>query len=254
LSRITAISFKRLGATLPFCLLALGSAFALAGCQSTQAKSAELAKQGAKLIDTGVVQIGNESTQVDVLDTALLTDQYGTAVAVTLKNNSDRFLTNLPVQIDVRDKKGKTIFKNDQVGTVPALLGYPLVGPGQTVTWVHDQVLISGKAASVKVTVGSKVDAPPAGEPPKIEVSQTHLHNDPVSGVELIGKAENLSPIDQQDLTFFVVARKGGKIVAAGRGGLKKLSGGQKVEFSNFFIGNPLGADVTVEAPPTTLN
>ena len=254
MSRIAAISFKRLGATLPLCLLVAGGAFVLSGCQSTQAKSAELAKEGAKLIDPGTVQIGDENVQVDVLETALLTDQYGTAVAVTLKNNSDRFLANLPIQIDVRDKKGNSIFKNDQVGTSPALLGYPLVGPGQTVTWVHDQILVSSKATSVKVTVGSKVDPPPAGEPPKIVVSDTKLQTDPVSGVEVVGKAENLSPLDQQELILFCVARRGGKIVAAGRGGLKKLSGGQKADFASFFIGDPRGGDVTVEAPPTTLN
>lgn len=251
---MAAILFRRMVITIPICLLGMSSLLVSSGCQSTQAKSAELAKEGAKLIDPGTVQIGDENVQVDVLETALLTDQYGTAVAVTLKNNSDRFLANLPIQIDVRDKKGKTIFRNDQVGTAPALLGYPLVGPGQTVTWVHDQILVSGKPASVKVTVGTKVDPPPAGEPPKIAVSDTKLQTDPVSGVEVVGKAENLSPIDQQEMIFFAVARRGGKIVAAGRGGLKKLSAGQKADFASFFIGDPRGGDVTVEAPPTTLN
>ena len=244
---------RRLGIALPLCLLGAGSLMALSGCQSTQAKSAELAKEGAEMIDVGEIQIGSENTQVDVLDTALLTDEYGSAVAVTLKNNSDRFLVNLPIQIDVRDKKGKSVFKNDQVGLQPTLLGYPLVGPGQTVTWVHDQILASGEPASVKVKVGSKVDAPPPGEPPKVVISDTKITSDPISGIEVLGKAENLSPIDQQDLIFFCVARRGGKVVAAGRGGIKKLAGGEKREFSSFFIGDPRGGDLTISAPPTTL-
>ncbi len=252
--RFAAILFRRLGVSLPLCLVATGSLLLIPGCQSTQSKSAELAEQGAEMIDPGTVQIGNENVQVEVLESVLLTDEYGAAVAVTLKNNSDRFLANLPILIDVRDKKGKSIFRNDQVGTAPALLGYPLVGPGETVTWVHDQILASGAPASVKVKVGSKVDAPPAGEPPKIVVSDIKLQVDPVSGVEVVGDAENLSPLDQQELTFFAVSRKGGEIVAAGRGGLKKLSGGQKTDFASFFIGDPQGGDVSVEAPPTTLN
>ena len=248
-----AILLRRLGVGLPLCLVAMIGLVVGSGCQSTQAKSDELAKEGAEMIDPGKVQIGDENTQVEVLETALLTDEYGTAVAVTVKNKSDRFLANLPIQIDVRNKKGSSIFRNDQVGTAPALLGYPLIGPGQTVTWVHDQILASGKPASVKVKVGTKVDAPPPGEPPEIVVSNTRLQVDPVSGVEVVGKAENLSPIDQQEMIFFCVARRGNKIVAAGRGGLKKLSGGQKTDFASFFIGDPRGGDVSVEAPPTTL-
>jgi hypothetical protein len=42
--------------------------------------------------------------------------------------------------------------------------------------------------------------------------------------------------------------------VAAGRGQIKALKVGAKpASYTIYFIGNPVGADVTIQAPPTTL-
>jgi hypothetical protein len=50
------------------------------------------------------------------------------------------------------------------------------------------------------------------------------------------------------------VAREGGRIVAVGRGVIDRLkTDGKPVNFHIFFIGDPKGADLTVVAPPTTL-
>jgi hypothetical protein len=50
------------------------------------------------------------------------------------------------------------------------------------------------------------------------------------------------------------VARQGGRIVAAGRGQIKALKVEAKpAPYVIYFIGDPAGADVTIQAPPTVL-
>jgi hypothetical protein len=70
----------------------------------------------------------------------------------------------------------------------------------------------------------------------------------------VIGTVTNKSQIDQAKLVLFAVARRGGQVVAAGRGLIKKAKAGAKpAPYVIFFIGDPAGADVSIEAPPTVL-
>ena len=74
------------------------------------------------------------------------------------------------------------------------------------------------------------------------------------SGAKVTGTVTDQSKIDQQHLILFAVARSGGRIVAAGRGQIKALKvGARPANYTIYFIGNPVGADVTIQAPPTTL-
>lgn len=230
------------------------AALLLAGCESTQSKSEKLEAEGADLVKKEKLDIGAENTKVDVVEKAVLTDQYGSAVVVVLKNNSQQGLADAPIQIDVKNAKGKTVFKNDEAGTDTSLLQVPVIKPGQEVYWVHDQVLpIGGKPASVGVTVGEAKPLP--ADLPEIEVTPPKLNKDPVSGIEVTGDAINKSDVEQTNITLFAVARKGGKIVAAGRGVIPKLKAdGTPASYHIFFIGNPTGADITVIAPPVNFS
>lgn len=233
----------------------LGLALVSTGCQSTQATSAELQAQGKKLIkgDKGLV-VDKENTDIKVLDTKLLTDDNGSAVVVTVKNTSDQGFVNVPILIDVSDKQGKSVFTNDLPGLQPSLTSIPVIEPGQTFDWVNDQILATGKPDSVKVKVGVSDETLPA-DPPEIEVSDPKLTVDKFTGTEAEGTAENKSQIDQTDVTLFAVARKGDEVVAAGRGGLRRLIAGddKPPSYHIFFIGDPEGADITVTAPATQM-
>ena len=225
------------------------------GCQSTQATSAEREAAGQKLLgsEKGLV-VKQANPDVKVVDSSVIADENGTAVVVELKNQSDQAFADVPILIDVRDAKGKSVFKNDLAGLDPALVSVPMIGPGETFDWVNNQVLATGKPDSVKVKVGT-VDAPVTSEIPKIDVEQPKLETDQFTGVEAVGGAENESAIEQTNLTFFAVARKGDQVVAAGRAVLKRLQPNAEKTgtYHVFFIGDPKGADVTVTAPPTVL-
>ena len=232
-------------------LIALG-ALALAGCQTTQDKAKAVQERAADLQAAQVpLTIPKPNKDVQVIDQTIISDENGSAVAVEARNTTSRTLVGVPILIDVRDAQGKPVFKNDAFGLDFALNHIPLMKPGETVTWVNDQILSSGEPTSVKATVGQpdSVDPP---QIPRIAVSEPRLHDDP-SGVEVEGSVTNQSQLDQRKLVLFAVARRGGEIIAAGRGQVKNLRAEKRsFSYNIFFIGDPQGADVEIEAPPTT--
>ena len=225
----------------------------LAGCQSTQDKAKEIqAKNATLLASEHGISVAKPSKDVKVVGSTLLHDQYGDAIVVELRNESNRPQVNLPILIDVRDAKGKSVYRNDLPGLDPALTHVPVIGPGETFDWVNDQLSPSGTPKSAKVTVGTSDEQAPA-RLPEIEVGNASLENNP-SGVLAHGQVTNKSQIDQVKLVLYAVARYGGKVVAAGRGQFKNLrAGGKAGTYNVFFIGDPTGADVEVTAPPSVL-
>jgi hypothetical protein len=232
--------------------LAVLLATSLAACESTQSRSAELEKEGAKelLADSGL-KISKESSDVKVTSATVLGDSNGTAVVVGLHNSSDKNLVDVPILIDVRDAKGKSVYRNNVPGIEPALAAVPYIPAGGDTEWVNDQVLAAGKPKSVKVKVGESSDSY-SGEQPDISVSPAKVEGDPVSGIEATGTVVNNTGTDQERLLLYAVARKGDKVVAAGRGAIEHLKAGTKpLHYDIFFIGDPSGADLEVTDFPT---
>jgi hypothetical protein len=234
------------------CALAALAALPVAGCQSTQSKSAELEAEGSTtLFKEKGLEVADVSSAVKVVGTAVQSDQNGAAVVVTVRNSSDRDLKDVPIAIDVLDKEGKSVFKNDLPGLEQALVAIPYIPAGQTLDWVNDQVLATGTPASVKVKVGQTQQTVDSSIP-DLEVSDPTLRVDPVSGTEATGQVVNRSGEDQRNLLLYAVARKGGKVVAAGRGIIARLKPTTKpVNYHIFFIGNPSRAQVAVTSFPT---
>lgn len=235
---------------------ALGAALGLVavGCESTQDKAARVQAEGEALVASQKpLEIAKPFKDVVVEGSTLVADKFGTAVVVTVRNDSKDTLVGVPILVDVRDAKGKSVFKNSAFGLDFALNHIPLLRPGETFDWVNDQILTTGAAKSVKVTIGEPESKNP-DQIPEIEVSAPKISNDP-SGVQGTGTAVNKSDVDQRQLVFFGVARKGGQVVAAGRGQLKKLQADQPKpgNYLIFFIGDPSGSDVAVSAPPSVL-
>lgn len=225
---------------------------ALAGCESTQSRSRRLAREGKQAFQEKGLRVARRNADVRVGDRAVLHDKNGAAVAIALRNTSRRGMLNVPISIDVRDARGTSVFKNDDPGLEPSLVSAGLLRPGETFVWVHDQVQASGTPANVKAVVGEPKGTPPA-KLPSIEVKRPKLETDPVSGVEATGSVLNRSKLEQRKLVLYGVARRAGRVVAAGRAQIPRLKAGRSRIYHIFFIGNPKGARLTVTAPPTTL-
>lgn len=240
-------------ASLAATLLAGTAALGLVACQSTQDKSAELAKTGKTLLfkEKGLT-VGKESQDVKVIGSAVLSDRNGAAVVITVKNEGTQDLRDVPISIDVLDKKGKSVFKNNLPGLEQALAAIPLIKAGQTEDWVNDQVLATGTPASVKAEIGASSETFSPDALPRLDIEAPKLTNDPVSGVQAEGAVVNKSGKEQRNLLLYAVARKGDKVVAAGRGLIGRLKASTKpVNYHIFFIGDPKGAQVDVTSSPT---
>ncbi len=232
--------------------LALAAAALIAGCQSTQDKSAELEEQGGKSFQARGLKVKKVSKDVKVLSSAVLSDENGVAAVGVMKNTSKKPLVKVPVAIDVRGKGKKSLFKNDDPGIEPSLASVSLLKPGETIYWTNDQVFATGKPQSVKVRPGQVPSDAPA-KLPKIEIKQAKLVTDATSGLAAEGKVINRSDLVQKKLVVFGVARKGKQIVAAGRSQIERLNPGKTATYQIFFIGNPKGATIELAAPPTAL-
>lgn len=230
-------------------LLAVAS---LSACQSTQSRSAELEAEGStQLLSEEGLKIKHENPDVKVTSTTVLPASEGVAaVVVDLRNDSGENLTEVPILIEVEDSKGKPFYSNDVPGLEPALASVPYIPAHGDAEWVNDQVLGVGTPKSVKVKVGTG-GGTFSGEMPEIEVSQPKLEGDPVSGISATGTVVNKTGKDQRRLLLYVVARKGGEVVAAGRGAIEHLKPERKkLNYTVFFVGDPSGAELTLSEFP----
>jgi len=238
-------------AAFPVAAALAGVALVAGGCESTQDKSAKIAAELGPIKQEKGLRIGEESKEVEAVETTLLTDQVGTAVAVELRNTGSADLIDVPIAIDVLDAKGKSLYRNDIPGIEPALAAMPYLAAGETAVWVHDQVLASGRPARVEVRVGAS-GASHSAALPELSVSDPKLEGDPYTGVSAGGDVINESGADLDRLLLYGVARRGGKIVAVGRGAIEPLkANGKKAFYSIYFIGDPRGAELTIVQFPS---
>lgn len=227
---------------------------ALPGCESTAERSAKLKAQAGTVEQERGLSVKEVDASVRVVSTATVTDANGSAVVVTLRDTGRTAMASVPIAIDVRDGAGKTVFRNDTPGAETGLVAVPVLAPGRTVTWVHDQVQALGAVPKRVVVRVGKARGPAPASVPRLTVSALKLTADPTSGTEGAGTVTNTSDVAQVRLTISAVARRGSKVVAAGRAVVNRLLPGKSAPFSVFFIGNPKGARITVTAPPSVLS
>ena len=97
-------------------------ALLVAGCESSQDKSARLAKKGGKAFTAKGLDVKHENPDVKVTATTVLHDKNGAATVVVLHNSGPTFQANVPISIDVLGPDGKSVFKNDAPGLEPSLV------------------------------------------------------------------------------------------------------------------------------------
>jgi hypothetical protein len=231
----------------PLALAAL-AALALGGCESTQEKSAQLEKTAKheRLALQGVT-VSKQSADVRVLATEVVRGKEGGAVIVRLRDTSAKAILAAPIAIVVRDAKGKTIYQNNAPGEDQSLTKVSLQ-PGVEGVWIDDQVHTEAAPTSASAKVGE--GSHPSGPAPKLSVEGLHVSGaGGEAGAE--GSVKSQSAKTQYNLVVFVLARKAGKIVAAGRAVLPEVLPGASDSFQVYFVGDPSGAKLEASAPAT---
>jgi hypothetical protein len=195
------------------------------------------------------VSVSKENASVKVLGSTVVHSSEGTAVAVALRNTSRHALDNAPIELTVRDAKGTVLYRNDAPGLEPSLTKVSLLESGREAVWVDDQVQLAGTPVSASALVGEASVAPTV---PRMEVVGAHLSGAGSAEASESGSVANRSAVAQANLVVYAVARRAGRIVAAGRAVLPEVGVGTSVPFQIYFVGNPGGAQIEVKAPATT--
>lgn len=234
-------------------MLAL-AALALSGCETTAEESAKLEAKAKReqaahpTLSQKGLSIMHASAAVKVTSAVVIHSSEGAAAAVTVTNTSARALRSVPIAITVKSAGGQTLYQNNAPGLEAALTEISALPAHATLTWVDDQVPAAGGPAGVSAIAG---EAPAASGPePQIEVAGVHLAE--ASAGEAGGTVRNRSHVTQQHLVVYVIARRAGKIVAAGRAVLSEVAAGASIPFQAFLVGAPAGATLAASAPPST--
>lgn len=234
----------------PAGLGALAISLALCGCQSTQEHSAELQRDAKHtLLASQGVSVTKESPNVRVVHSAIIHTSTATAVVVQMRNVSAKTLRDAPVELTVKDAKGGVLYQNNAPGLEPSLTKVAVLEPGAETVWVDDQVQVAGTPASATGLVG---EATTVSQVPRMEIQNAYLSSEPGAEATESGNVANRSATPQANLVVYALARRAGKIVAAGRAVLPEIEAGTSVPFQIYFVGNPQGAQVEVSAPATT--
>ncbi|MFY9263884.1 MAG: hypothetical protein WAO61_00425 [Solirubrobacterales bacterium] len=233
--------------------LALIPAAVLIGCETTRERSARLAKENKfQLADEESVNVTRKNRDVKVTEAKVLTDDFGQAAVVVVEVDADRPSLNVPIELTIEDSAGAQMFKNDTPGLDSALTGPAALPAKGEAFWVYDQLTLTGKPGEAKAEVG-KGEPFVKGPLPEFEISRTELESD-ADGVLMAGTIAGDHKQTQRKLVIYGLARKRGKIVAAGTAQLEKLAVGRRARFQMFFVGDPSGADVSYFIPPTAVS
>jgi hypothetical protein len=236
-------------------LALLPSALAGSGCSSTRAQAAKYVAGGSRAFTARGLRVGAANRDVQLVERSVIGDANGAAAVVVLKNRGAQALADVPIALAVKDAHGTVLWRNDAPGLEEGLTHVALLAPGQTVTWVNDQILLDGgaKPAALGVKPGAGRPAPPTAARLDIAVEDARLEGDPASGVTAVATVVNRSGVAQDNLVIAAVARQGGTLVAAGRAIVPVLRATGRERFQVFFVGDPRGAALSFDAQPSTL-
>ncbi len=226
-------------------------ALALTACETTAEKSAKLekaAKQqaGHRALEQPGLSITHESTKVKVLETAVLNSSEGAAAVVVLRNLSPTALRNVPIEVVASSAGGAVVYSNDTPGLAASLVSAPLLPAHSELTWVDDQLPAGSEPRSVSAKVGEGEAA--RGAIPRLTVEGTSVSYASASEPEAEGSVSNHSALAQREVVVYAVARRAGRIVAAGRAVLPQAPAGASTRFQLYFVGDPRGAQVQFSA------
>lgn len=231
----------------------IGATVALAGCTTTQERSAALAEGAENAAEAKKFNVGKTNPDLEAADVVRLAGEGAAAVVVRVKNSSKATQVAVPIGLDLYAEDKSSIYTNRVDGLEPALNNLAVAPPGES-WWVNNQIP-TDEPARTRVRIGTSKIATPPTELPEIEVSEDLKIGEDVGVITGSGTVSNESAVDQQRLTIYAVAFDDGKVVAAGRAVIDRLPAKSKkpAKFNVYFTGDPRGAKLRVFAPPSTL-
>jgi hypothetical protein len=237
-----------LAATAPVAVL-------LTGCVSTQTVATRARLVDARILTSqSPVEVTQANPSVTVSAPVVIREHNATAIVVTVRNDSARVLTDLPISVSVRTHSGRESYLNSS-----ANLGYfeshiASIGSGATTTWVF----ITGPRippGHVFATVGvARLHPRLSRSLPFVAVSLRATQPERGEQATLKVSILNRSAIPQYYLPIYVVALRGDREVAAGRTTLAYIGTHGKMTSTVSLLGSSRYGALRLIASPTIFN
>ena len=218
-------------------------AAAVSGCATTQDSNKRAAVQADRTIASREpLTFKGTDPNVRVVSTAVVNGKSGSAVVAVLRNQGDRPVNDLP--IEVGPEGGRPV---NAGANVPYFQSHaPAIPPGAEATWVYVSHRPLGSSHAF-VRVGAPVKPPTTAG----HVSELAISDASAAGSSARAEISNGTGIPQYDLDVYAVATRGGHYVAAGRTNLVHLGVDASSNPTVPLIGDAKGAHVQVFAPQT---
>lgn len=233
---------------LPIVLAA--AALGTAGCQSTREKSAELSRSATTSLEETGLRVTSANRSASVREATAVSDESGTAIVVSIRNDGAAQLS-VPLLVDVRAQDGTPVYRNDGAGLAPSLTSVPALPARAGLVWVNDQVAPVSDPVEVETTLGEPRADRVKGAIRMLPIEGARITGDGTSGIEATGVVRNRTSVEQRDVVVYAITRRADEVTAAGRAVIPRLLPGRSAVFHAFLIGDPDGADLTVQAPAT---
>jgi hypothetical protein len=216
---------------------------------TTQQTSDRLAVEGKRNVEgQKPIRVSGPDQAVKVVRTSVVRAGKSTALVALLRNASSRTVNDLPLAAGV-SKGGKPDYVNLR-GASYFQAHAPAMEPGAEATWV-----LSGKPLPAGTPVATVMR--PKGPLPSKATALPALDVGavgPAKGGAATARISNPTSIPQYRFEVYAWASKGGRYVAAGHTDVAFLDGGASAVVRVPLVGDPKGARVHVEAPPTIFN
>lgn len=219
----------------------------LAGCAvtTTQTQSSRIKLDRERALATRsavIVDSANPDIAVERVDA--VRSRRGAAIAVRLRNLTDRPVGDLPVSVGV-NLGGSRRLLNSRPG-----LGYfdthaPALGAGQSQVWVLP--MRGGLPAGRPFAVVGRATTPAAPTVAELPIVKARASG---SRGAIAAEIHNSSDVPQSSVQVYAWSTAEGRIVAAGRGSVGSLAPGDSAALRIRLIGSPRGGS-SVSAPAT---
>jgi hypothetical protein len=228
----------------------------LGGCvETTQQKNARAQLQDDRLLASrSSIVVTRTDPNIAVLNVRTLRGPAGGAIAVTLRNDGGRPVSDLPLSVGVHTRGGHITYLNRQPELPYFQTHIAGIGGKAEATWVfsstspmpNGQVFVRVGAPAIPVDKA-------VWKLPAITSSLTSVRSRGRDRATVSAQIENRSEAPQDGLEVYAYALSGDRLVAAGTAPLDSLGSGATQAVQVSLVGKPGSSAVHLETPPTNL-
>jgi hypothetical protein len=228
---------------LPLAASAVALATVVSGCATTQDTNKRASITADRTIASRQpLKLHGTARDVKVVSTTVLNGKTGSAVVAVLRNDGDTPVNDLPIEVGPEGGQPVNARPN-----VPYFQSHaPAIAPGQETTWVY---VSKDRLGSDRAFVRVGADPTP---PLKLADHVSELDAGGKAGASSVhADVTNDTGVPQYNLDVYAVARRGDRLVAAGRGNLEHLGVSSSARLSLPLVGDAKGAHVQIFVPQT---